>query len=70
MLRAIKEQSPHYYAAMQGVAEGAGVSFEDIAALNVRYEILYYEFGVGDMQAGIDGCTSFAVLPERIYGQY
>ena len=63
---AIKEQSPAYYAAMQGVAEGAGVSFEDIAALNVRYEILYYEFGVGDVQAGTDGCTSFAVLPERM----
>ena len=62
---AIKEQSPDYYAAMQGVAEGAALSFEDIAALNVRYEILYYEFGVGDQRAGIDGCTSFAILPSR-----
>lgn len=61
----IKERSPAYYAAMQGVAEGARVEFEDIAALNVRYEILYYEFGVGEAQAGIDGCTSFALLPER-----
>lgn len=62
---AIQARSPAYYAVMQGVAEGAGVGFEDVAALNVRYEILYYEFGVGEQRAGVDGCTSFALLPER-----
>ena len=42
---AIARQNPAYYAGMQGVAEGSGLNFADIAALNVRYEILYYQFG-------------------------
>ena len=63
-LDAIKKNHPDYYAGMRGVAEGAGVGLLEVAALNVRYEILYYEFGVGESQAQ-DGCTAFAVSPGR-----
>ena len=66
---AIAADNPAYYETMQGVAEGAALPFGDIAALNVRYEILYYEFGVGENARaqikGSDGCTSFALMPER-----
>jgi isopenicillin-N N-acyltransferase-like protein len=41
---------------------GARVDFDDIVTLNVRYEILYYQFGIN---APTDGCTAFAVSPER-----
>lgn len=47
------EQSwPQYVAEMEGVAEGAGVSYEDILALNVRTEIAYGAFN--------DGCTGLS----------
>ncbi|MBX0327420.1 C45 family peptidase [Oscillochloris sp. ZM17-4] len=58
---AIARQSPAYAAGMRGVAEGSGFSYAEIAALNVRYELFYYQFGVN---AVADGCTAFAVLPE------
>ncbi len=72
---AIKTQNADYYAAMEGVAEGAGIPFLEIAALNVRYEILYYQFGKIALAAAAeaaresaespgDGCTAFALLPE------
>lgn len=74
---AIKTQNADYYAGMQGVGEGAGFPFLEIVALNVRYEILYYQFGKIALaaeqakvaQAGLaespgDGCTAFALLPE------
>jgi isopenicillin-N N-acyltransferase-like protein len=67
---AIEKQSPAYYAGMQGIAEGSGFSFLDIAALNVRYEILYYQFGkmalayAASQEGHGDGCTAFALLPE------
>jgi isopenicillin-N N-acyltransferase-like protein len=48
-------------AGMQGIAEGAGCGLDEVLALNVRYEILYYQF---TRNALADGCTSFAVLPE------
>lgn len=72
--QAIASQNADYFAGMQGVAHGAGFSLDEIIALNVRYEILYYQFGVLAMAAEAaagnperpepDGCTAFAVLPE------
>jgi isopenicillin-N N-acyltransferase like protein len=72
----VAAQNADYYAGMQGVAEGSGFPFQDIAALNLRYEILYYQFGKQAMALAAakaeaakefvgDGCTAFAVLPER-----
>ena len=50
-----------YFEGMRGVADGAGQHLVDILALNVRYELLYFQFGYNAM---VDGCTAFAVLPE------
>ena len=74
---AIAKQNPAYYAGMEGVAKGSGFDLLDIAALNVRYEILYYQFGKMALELAaqrergerptnyeIDGCTAFALLPE------
>lgn len=71
--QAIERQNFDYFAAMQGVADGSGFAFDEIVALNVRYEILYYQFGkvaLAEAAAGVsvqpepDGCSAFAVLPE------
>lgn len=43
---------PDYVTEMQGVAEGAGVEYEDILALNVRTEIAFGAFS--------DGCTAIS----------
>ena len=56
------ETYPDYFAAMRGVAEAADQDLIDVVMLNVRYELLYYQYSVlpvGDP----DGCTSFALLP-------
>jgi isopenicillin-N N-acyltransferase-like protein len=58
---AIERESPAYAAGMRGLADGSGLSYNEIAALNVRYELFYYQFGVN---AVADGCTAVAVLPE------
>src|SRR5438105_14636735 len=50
-----------YWQGMRGVADGSGHSLEDILVLNMRYELLYFEYG---QTAMIDGCTSFAILPQ------
>ncbi len=50
---AIKKNYPHYLEEMTGIANGAGVAFEDILALNTRSEIA--------LLTSPDGCTSFAL---------
>jgi isopenicillin-N N-acyltransferase-like protein len=50
-----------YMDGMRGVAEGANQDLIDIVALNLRYELLYFQYGYCAM---VDGCTSFAVLPD------
>ena len=66
---ALRPRDPIFWEEIDGVVEGSGRSLEEITLLNVRYELL-----VGMMKskaqaagppAGADGCTSFAVLPER-----
>ena len=49
---------------MHGVAEGAGVEFGEIAALNARTELTFscLPNALADPAAG--GCTSFGLLPE------
>ena len=59
---AIREQWSAYYEGRAGVAEGSGLDPREVTALNVRYELLYYQFGVN---AEPEGCTSFAVSPSR-----
>lgn len=65
-LQALEFLHPAYVAGMKGVAEGSGSSLLEITALNIRYEILYDAYG--KTQGGIDGCTSFALTPEKTGG--
>ncbi len=51
-----------YYQALAGMAKGSGLELIDLLVLNLRYELLYYQYGVCAV-GGADGCTSFAVLP-------
>lgn len=61
---ALAATAPDYHAGMRGIADGSGYDFDRIAALNVRYELLYYQFG--QHAVGVrnpDGCTAFAIAP-------
>lgn len=51
-----------YFDALRGMAAGSGHSLLDLLVLNVRYELLYYQYGVCGI-GGPDGCTAFALLP-------
>ena len=51
-----------YSDAMRGVAEGAQLELLDVLVLNMRYELLYYQYSVLPVGEP-DGCTSFGVLP-------
>lgn len=58
---------PHYVQEMRGIAEGAGVSFEDIFLLNARTEVMKIAQRP-DLQKRLaaevpDGCTSVTVMP-------
>lgn len=68
---AIADFDERYLEEMRGLAEGAGVGFDDILALNVRTEIMYAakaREAEREAMRRIDGCTSFAVLPSRSRG--
>ena len=58
----IAQRHPDYAAGMAGIAAGCGADLVEIAALNVRYEILYYQYAVKGLA---DGCTSLVVERER-----
>ena len=76
----IEAESAAYAAEMAGVAEGSGVPIEEVALVNVRYEVMYNAYtdesggerereGEGGLSAeetaaSVDGCTSFGVAPE------
>ena len=55
-----------YLDEMRGLAEGAGVAFEDVLAINTRTEIMFAAKARAAEHGGRapGECTSFAVLPE------
>lgn len=58
--------SPRYLEEMLGIAEGAGVDFYDILAINTRTEIMFAATA-RDAASGRDlplECSAFAVMPE------
>lgn len=67
---AIAAVQPDYLVEMAGIAEGAGVPYEQILAINCRTEIMFSGV-VRALKAGetpdapLSECTSFAALPER-----
>lgn len=58
---------PEFSAEIEGVAEGSGLSLPEIALLNVRYELIIgmMKRQNARMSGRVDGCTSFAIMPER-----
>lgn len=58
-LGAIEEQNRGYFEGLQGIAAGGGFKLLEIAALNLRYEIIYHQFAHEAPQ----GCTAFALMP-------
>ena len=64
-LPAIASHNRDYRDGMAGIAEGSGYTLEEIAALNVRYEIIYYQRMSQAVAAARDGCTSFALARHR-----
>jgi len=56
-VREIEKYNPNYINEMEGIANGAGVRFEDILALNARSEIA--------LISALDGCTSFALTKPK-----
>ena len=65
----VETEAPVFAATVAGIAEGAAQPLPVVAALNLRYELLYAEFSrLGQAEpeyrypAG--ECTAFAVLPE------
>tara|TARA_Y100001970_G_scaffold103185_1_gene129528 strand:+ start:20166 stop:21344 length:1179 start_codon:yes stop_codon:yes gene_type:complete len=65
----LKAFDPEFYEEMEGVSEGSGFSLQEITMLNVRYELIISMFKKAEMSETMvgahDGCTSFALLPER-----
>lgn len=67
-LPAVRESFPAYLEEMEGIAEGAGLSFEDVFAMNARTEVMWA--GTVRQSEELRGsyareCTSFALLPTR-----
>jgi isopenicillin-N N-acyltransferase-like protein len=70
--RPIAEFDEKYVEELGGIAEGAGLSFEDVLALNVRTEVMFSakaRAAVSEAGLRLDGCTAFAVLPEASAGR-
>ncbi|MBI3647824.1 MAG: peptidase C45 [Actinobacteria bacterium] len=66
----IERFGARYLEEIAGIAEGAGVGFEDVLALNVRTEVM---FAAKARAAELEGrrvgeCSAFAVLPEASAG--
>jgi isopenicillin-N N-acyltransferase like protein len=61
----VKAFGERYVEEMRGLAEGAGVAFEDVLAINTRTEIMFAAKAraAGDGGRAPGECTSFAVLP-------
>jgi isopenicillin-N N-acyltransferase-like protein len=65
--RAIEEFAPSAIEEMRGIADGAGVTFGDVLALNVRSEVMFASAAQGRGRLPVvlaNECSSFAVLPE------
>ena len=67
----IRAFRPEYLEEMHGMAEGSGLRFEDVLALNVRSEVMFAakaRQALSRPAAGAGECTAFAALPEKSGG--
>ncbi len=69
-LKILSEQSPEYVDGMNGIAESSNTDIVKIAMLNLRYELLYDALGKRYLDETVDGCTSFAMLPEATHNNH
>ena len=60
----LREQSPEYVNGINGISKSSNIDLLEIAFLNLRYELLYDALGKRYLDESVDGCTSFALLPE------
>jgi len=60
----IERLDPDLIEEMRGVAEGAGLEFIEIAALNARTELTFSCLPNALKESSAGGCTSFGLLPE------
>lgn len=65
----ISELNANYAREVEGVAQGSGLPFEDVAMINIRHTISYMAFAdelADDEQPtpSAEGCTSFGLRPE------
>ena len=58
----VLQRSADYFEVIRGIAETSRQELLDVVMLNIRYELLYYQYSIIPV-GGPDGCTSFAVLP-------
>ena len=71
-LQVIRHVNPAYAETMEGVALGANLKLLEIAALNVRYELMYSQFakiGVRPIPRTY-GCTAFAAMPQVVQNRH
>ncbi|HET9072232.1 MAG TPA: C45 family peptidase [Acidimicrobiales bacterium] len=64
-LAPVEAAFPQYLEEMRGIAEGAGLPFEDVLTLNTRTEVMYAAKARQAASLGRGECTSFALLGER-----
>jgi isopenicillin-N N-acyltransferase-like protein len=56
---------PAYLDEIRGIADGAGLAYEDVLAINVRTEVMFAARARSAEAAGRpEGCSAFAVLPQ------
>ena len=69
-LEVFRGQSEDYMQGMRGLADAAGVSLDEIAFLNLRYELLYFSIGRKKIaEAGpdlVDGCSNSAKIVLKV----
>ena len=66
-LPAFEGENERFIEEMHGIADGAGLTFEDILAINLRSEILYTGL-VNAFKREADECTALAILPPKTAG--
>jgi len=64
-LEALRAQSEDYVRGMRGIADGAGAPLDEIAALNLRYELLYHEYKHVKPTGAATGPTDTGDAPSR-----
>ena len=66
----IEQQDPEVLEELKGVAQGSGLTFDEIIALNARTEVTFACVSTAMKQAAAGACTSFALAPEATVKQH